>query len=348
MSGLGGVAAPAVWELRPGAVPAGQEAGPGSSPLDSASKLSWAAVVYPECGEMVLYQPTNPRPHGDEPVEAEPFVLVPFEDCQPLGPGRAELEAVAGELTRKAKAKLSNTARARTKSRRYCKANRIDRLITLTFDPGRGVDRCDPDAVALAVRSLFIALRQAYGESFPYLWVRELHKDGRRYHVHIGLARPIAMRCKAAGCRGAGRPSLLSTARIPGPCLTCAWTHGIVDARRLTPRGRVRTRMEATRLTAGYLSKYVGKAFEEAPQAAVSHGNQHAGTETPQKSRHRYEVGQGFLPIAVQAEVPGPEATVVNTLARLYFDARPASFTWSSDDCEGWEAPAVRVLFYDG
>jgi hypothetical protein len=302
--------------------------------LDIATKLSgeadgllreaqWRQTIYPGAGEVVLWCPMPERPevevHGEDALIARSEVTGTLD--------RPELEAEE-EAAKSAKAAASARARARTKVRRYCKANRLDRLFTLTYERGE----TDPDVVAQDVRRFFIALRATTGR-LPYLWVRERHKSGA-LHVHFALDRPLAVRC--GNCNGRKG---LHVRRIGGPCLRCTWGLGFVDARRL----KVTTGRQATVAAAAYLAKYVGKAYDDDESGARSEAEGSAG-----RNRHRYEVGQGFKPVRVEAEVIGPEGDVLEVLAGVYFGGRQPLFVWSSDVLgEEWEAPPVRVAFFD-
>jgi hypothetical protein len=166
----------------------------------------------------------------------------------------------------------------------------------------------------------------------PYLWVREQHTKGD-YHVHFALSRPLAVRCGRPGCGG---KKGIHVKRIGGPCLSCTWGLGYVDARRL----KVKTARAASVVAATYLAKYVGKAYDDGEASVV------AG-ERPRRL-HRYEVGQSFQPRRVEAEVEGPEGDVLEVLAATFFAGREPVFVWSSDSLgDEWEAPPVRVAFFD-
>jgi hypothetical protein len=76
--------------------------------------------------------------------------------------------------------------RARAKIRRYCAANRLNRLGTLTY-----ADACrDQDALRRDVASFFKGLRRGLGgRPLPYLWVAEEHPGGHGLHAHFAVAR---------------------------------------------------------------------------------------------------------------------------------------------------------------
>jgi len=159
--------------------------------------------------------------------------------------------------------------RAKTQVRRYCVANRLHRLVTLTYGPPfcTSHDQVVRD-VALFVRKLRSVMKVE--GALPYVWVPELHKDGVRYHVHLVIDR-----------------------FVPKSDLERCWGHGFVDVRvvRNRAKGKGGNKGEAMRRVAGYVAKYVAKTYEDGG----------AG-------RHRYEVGQGCQPISHQVEAPRPAA----------------------------------------
>jgi hypothetical protein len=121
--------------------------------------------------------------------------------------------------------------------RRYCAANGLNRLGTLTY---RGDGCHDPRKVRVDIGAFFRSLRSLLGGSpLPYLWVPEWHPGGHGLHVHFAVGRYIQ--------RGV---------------IEQAWPHGFVHIKALTdlPIGSGK-RTEARR-AAAYLSKYVSKAFD--------------------------------------------------------------------------------------
>lgn len=93
--------------------------------------------------------------------------------------------------------------RARGKVRRYCAANRLNRLGTLTY---RGAGCYDPAQLRADVALLFRTLRTLLGGlPFPYLWRAEWHKTGHGLHLHLAVGR-----------------------FIPRKVIEAAWLHGFV------------------------------------------------------------------------------------------------------------------------
>jgi hypothetical protein len=173
------------------------------------SQAGWSASAYPECGEAVIsfaasYQ--SPE-YGGTGTYGDPEVN-----------------------------RLRAERRARTMVRRYCVANKIDRLVTLTFRP----PFCTDAKELIEHRKRFIRrLRHALGDKFPYVWVPELHKDGVKLHAHMGINRFVKKYQMAE-----------------------VWGHGFVDLRLIRAKGAA-SEFGRSRQAARYLSKYVGKAFAQ-------------------------------------------------------------------------------------
>ena len=121
--------------------------------------------------------------------------------------------------------------------RRYCAANRLNRLGTLTY----GGDGChDPHALRDDVAGFFKRLRVGLGgEAFPYLWVAEWHPGGHGLHLHFAVGRYVGH-------------SLIRE----------AWGRGIVHIKLLGDLPVGSGTLEEARLAARYLGKYAGKAVE--------------------------------------------------------------------------------------
>lgn len=126
--------------------------------------------------------------------------------------------------------------RARSKARKYCAANRLNRLGTLTY---AGAGCHDPKAlradVAVFVRTLRTLLG---GGAFAYLWTAEWHPGGHGLHVHFAVGRFI-------------KRTLIEQ----------AWQHGFVHIKLLGDLPVGSGAVAEARKVAGYLSKYVGKGF---------------------------------------------------------------------------------------
>ncbi len=123
--------------------------------------------------------------------------------------------------------------RARGKVRRYCAANRLNRLGTLTYRARAAMTRRS-SGMTLARSSGGSGRRSA--SAFPYLWVPEWHKGGHGLHVHFAVGRFVA--------RGA---------------IERAWGRGFVHIKLLSDLPTGSGSLGEARLAARYLSKYVGK-----------------------------------------------------------------------------------------
>ncbi|MCO5301340.1 MAG: hypothetical protein M9886_15435 [Candidatus Nanopelagicales bacterium] len=168
--------------------------------------------------------------------------------------------------------------RARAKIRRYCAANGLNRLGTLTYRPP---GQHDPVALRRDVGVFFRRLRAGVGgEPLPYVWVPEWHKTGHGLHVHFAVGR-----------------------FVPRGVINQAWGRGFISIKLLgdLPVGS-RPRDEA-RVAARYLSKYVAKTFED--------------ERLREGGLHRYEVGQGFQPVGSRLTGTSADALVDSASDRM-------------------------------
>jgi len=193
-----------------------QTEGTGVSPsLETATKLvralagtGWWLTVYPTAGEAggtFRYQGRKGRGRID-PYEGEP--------------GRSEREAAR---------------RARGQVRRFCAANRLNRLGTLTYR-GEGCHdaREFRDDVGLFIRRL----RRGVGvDSMPYLWAPEWHPKGHGLHGHFAVGRYV-------------RRGIIEE----------AWGHGFVHIKLIGDLPVGSGGWAEARQTGRYLAKYVSKA----------------------------------------------------------------------------------------
>ncbi|WP_426118654.1 rolling circle replication-associated protein [Kocuria sp. LHG3120] len=251
-----------------------------SSSALAAPRAGWRLSLYPDAGEgggcfVSSYQP----------------------DRSYVAPGKGrDPKRAAEEAARRARAKL----------RRYCAANRLNRLGTLTY----GEPRCsDPRELRAHVGLFFRDLRaELGGDPLPYVWVPELHKDGVHFHVHFAIGRYVAQ-----------------------PRLKAIWGRGFVHIKRLGSGPIGSGALGEARIASRYLSKYVGKTFDD-PTVRVP-------------GMHRYEVAQGFQPKMMPFFGPTSESVIEQ--ASAVFGAAPA-VRWNSDEVEQWAgAPAIWVQ-WDG
>jgi hypothetical protein len=202
------------------------------------------------------------------------------------------------------RARVEAGRRARTRLRRYCAANRLNRLGTLTYE-GEGCH--DPGQARADVGAFFRTLRNDLGgKPFPYVWVPEWHKSGHGLHLHFAVGRYIRH----------GR-------------ILSAWGRGFVHIKLLGDLPVGSGPVAEARKAAGYLSKYVSKTFSD-----------DGGVERP-RGMHRFDVAQGFKPGAMRLH-GATVAAVVGEATELMGGA-PAEF-WSSDQNPDWQgAPAIWV-----
>ncbi|WP_234946089.1 rolling circle replication-associated protein [Agrococcus sp. Marseille-P2731] len=147
--------------------------------------------------------------------------------------------------------------RARPKLRRYCAANRLDRLGTLTY---RGSGNHDAAVLRENLGEFSCDLRSSLdGQPLPYAWVPEWHKSGHGLHAHFAVGRYI-------------KRSLIEM----------AWGRGFIDIRLIGDLPVGAGAVSEARIAATYLSKYVAKTFSDA-------GGRDLGS-------HRYDVAQRFQP----------------------------------------------------
>jgi hypothetical protein len=151
------------------------------------------------------------------------------------------------------------------------------------------------------VALFFKHMRSSVGRALPYAWVAEWHKSGHGLHVHFAVGE-----------------------FVPRPTIEAPGGRGFVHIKRL---GKVEGGGFAkARRAAAYLSKYVGKSFDEDRVAGL----------------HRYEVAQGFQPSFVR--VWGATAAEVVERACDLFDGQRLETVWSSRHERVWLGlPAVWV-----
>ena len=136
------------------------------------------------------------------------------------------------------RSRLEAARRARGRLRRYCAANGLNRLGTLTY---RGGGCHDPAEVRADLGVFFRRLRDSLGgKPFPYAWVPEWHPGGHGLHAHFAVGRYI------------------KRSQIED-----AWGHGFVSIKLLSDLPVGSGRLEVSRRAARYLGKYVAKSFAD-------------------------------------------------------------------------------------
>ncbi|NYJ18881.1 rolling circle replication-associated protein [Glaciibacter psychrotolerans] len=179
-----------------------------------------------------------------------------------VAPGSArDPERAAAEAGRRARARL----------RRYCAANRLNRLGTLTY---AGAGNHDPAQLREHLAGFFRQLRDALGgAALPYAWVPEWHKSGHGLHAHFAVGRFI-------------KRSLIVD----------SWPHGFVHIKLLGDLPVGSGSLSQARRAAGYLSKYVAKTF--------------ADPTVRDLGLHRYDVAQGFQPEVMRLSASSSDAVI--------------------------------------
>lgn len=241
------------------------------------NEAGWALSLYPTAGEASgSFRPSTPsiRRSGGGPSPDET---------------RSEEEAAR---------------RARGKVRRYCAANRPNRLGTLTY---RGTGNHDPMQLRTDVADFFRNLRALLGEPFAYLWTPEWHPGGHGLHVQFGAGRFI-------------RRSWIEE----------AWGHGFVHIKLLGDLGVGSTALHEARAAARYLGKYVGKSYADGGE----------GPNGAQRRRaaglHRYEVAQGFQPRPTLIKAATVTGVLNEASERM---GRPPGYVWESWNEKRWFGP---------
>lgn len=194
--------------------------------------------------------------------------------------------------------------RARTKVRRYCVANGLDRLASFTYNE-EGEGRATSAAQVMADLADFMKrLRAVFGPQAE-VHMPEPHKDGVHWHGHMAIG-----------------------SYIPQKLLEELWGKGFVHIKRFkNVRTRDGRKVPPVQAVAGYVAKYVGKTFETG--TGVEFG------------RHRYECAQGFQPEAVVVSANSLEGFQRRVSAEV--GARVV-VVWSSDKKEDWRGPPVVML----
>lgn len=224
---------------------------PVASLLNRPVSACWSLSFYPDAREAGgTFVPSLPYPRGGG-----------FRG-QAADPARARIEAA-----RRAKAKL----------RRYCAANRLNRLGTLTY---RGTGCHDQRRVRAHVGEFFRNLRaEMGGDAFAYAWVPEWHKTDHGLHLHFAVGRYI----KRA-------------------LIEATWPHGFVHIRLIGDLPVGAGTLDEARKAAGYLSKYVAKSFEDSNRI---------------DGLHRYDLAQGFAPKVERITGTSPDAVIAAASERV-------------------------------
>jgi len=214
---------------------------------------------------------------------------------------RKSVDPLAGED--KANAERVNAERAarraQAKLRRYCKANVLSRHVTVTYAPAH--ERSSRYEVLRDVAGFRRALFGYLGRRVAVAAVPEQGTKKGRWHCEIAIGVYVAQ-----------------------SALQQLWGLGWVNIHRYGDRHKHQDEVQAAWQVAGYLSKYVGKALGET-----------AGS----KGGHRYEVSQGFQPVAERFEVWTFPEGIAQVVA--IFDGELPQSVWRSSEVENWLGPPV-------
>ena len=186
-------------------------------------------------------------------------------------------------------------------ARRYCAANGLNRLGTLTY---AGTGCHDPALFRTHIADFFRNLRtELGGRPFPYLWVPELHETGHGLHGYFAIGRFVKR-----------------------SAIERAWGPGFVLIKLLGDLGDLgvgSTARDEARRAAAYLSKYVAQTFGQAVREVGG---------------HRYDVAQGFQPPVERITATPYEGLRQLSSERLgRFPVRE----WYSWQTEDWSGPAA-------
>ncbi len=267
--------------VRPtGPAPAGPSLEPATLfPEAPVGRRAWRLTAFPQCGEATLVYSDGTAPRRRLKVAA-PFVGEPhtwlYLDTGEVAPPPDE-ERARQEAGR----------RARKTLRRFCVANLLTTMVTLTFAQGSHDRQSVLDAMAA-----FVERWQAHvGRTFPYAYVLEKHPQGHGWHIHVA-------------CRG----------RTTHRALMLLWGNGIVwedDGRGKASRWQGMASAIKARCIAGYLAKYLVKSMDTdrekgARRFSTAHGFQ--PDEVRMGARDLREAEEALLLVA------GPTVSALNVV----------------------------------
>jgi len=180
----------------------------------------------------------------------------------------------------KTRANEEAARRARGKVRRYCAANRLNRLGTLTYE-GEGCH--DSAQLRSDVSEFFRKIKKVTGENIPYVWVPEWHKTNHGLHVHFAVGR-----------------------YIPVSEIRNSWGRGFVHIKLLSDLPVGSTDVHEARVAAGYLGKYIGKDLGDNRRIERLHRYDLAQGFTPSKLRFRGNTSEEVVNEAISRMAQEP------------------------------------------
>jgi hypothetical protein len=173
--------------------------------------------------------------------------------------------------------------RARGRLRRYCTANRLNRLGALTY---AGDGQHEPLRLRKDVGDFFRKLRGGLGAELPYVWVPEWHKTGHGLHVHFAVGR-----------------------YVPRTLIDECWGRGFVHIKLLSDLPVGSGSLAESRRAAGYLSKYVAKSFADGERTPGLHRYDIAQGFKPRSVRVHDDSEKGLIENASRIMGASPSLT---------------------------------------
>jgi hypothetical protein len=281
--------------------PAAQPRGPRrpqAASLDRAT-LSGSGVHHPNPG-LILRESKPPVAVciREGALEASVVVVGSPREKDPEHQPTPDPERSAKEADRRARAEL----------RRYCVANRLNVLWTLTY----AVEPDDWEKVWEDIEAFRKRLWAHLGRRIAMVTVIEQGSENGRLHVHFTVGE---------------RLEWSDVGRI--------WGHGFVQFQRIKTRKNQRTtlsRSDQARVIAGYLAGYL-----------IANGKKVHAQDGRSFHGKRFSTTRGFSPGCNRVRVE----SIDQALALVYGTMGPTpSYLWSSSDLEDWDGPPVWVAFW--
>jgi hypothetical protein len=196
-----------------------------------------------------------------------------------------------------ARAREEAGRRARSKLRRYCAANRLNRFGTLTY-----ASSCrEPQQLRADVGEFFRGLRRELGgDPLPYVWTSEWHPGGHGLHVHFAVGRYVKQRLIAS-----------------------VWGRGIVHIKLIGDLPVGSGALEEARVAAGYLCKYVSKNIADEERLFGLHRYEVAQGFQPERVQLAAESEEQVVALACD-RMGGEPSTVWRSAQAECWRAAPA------------------------
>lgn len=290
----------------------------GAAPSPSLDIATLTVVAYPAAGESVLYlggqeaalARARNRQHKSLTLKrwtsGDPGFVHSFDTVAPWAIGPTDPR----------RALRSSQARSRTAVRRWCVSQRVDRLLTFTFDDVHLPATLDAGwAIVEGFRR-----RCAEAGLGPMLLVPEWGDQSGRFHFHGTYS------------------GFIDVDR-----LRALWGQGFVHYRKMNTVNGESARGRSRRV-ASYVAGYVVKA-------SAGHGAGGGGRasgpvsapcpQTPPRGRRRYSIPKGSLPVVVRRECSTVRAAWAE--ARALCGAALVK-VWASEQVESWAGPPTILL----